>query len=101
MLDLSLEALEKGGPGSGNFDHAGRPGEVGGRVVKVAVMTRQKMLETRKLQLEAGNCSHLNKAVYTRIQSMGDYILTSSVGRTFLKKALQRRAGLISLSAII
>jgi hypothetical protein len=30
LLGLSEEPVERGGPGSGHFEHAGRPGEVGG-----------------------------------------------------------------------
>jgi len=39
-LSAKLRAI-KGGPGSGNHDHAGRPGEVGGSAPKGAAVTER------------------------------------------------------------
>lgn len=51
-LEAFLKSREFGGPGSGNFDHAGRPGEVGGSSSDGGIVATRSGKTTGKIATE-------------------------------------------------
>lgn len=60
IADVVLEAHSKGGPGSGNFGHAGRPGEVGGSAPREEVPS---LLTGRPIAIQRPGGSMLDRHV--------------------------------------
>lgn len=77
--------LEKGGPGSGNWGHAGRPGQVGGSVAQGGMpLTSEEKREFASIRISAGR---LDRFLTPRFRLKQDYAGLKDVEKAEVLKA--------------
>jgi len=71
---------EKGGPGSGNFGHEGRPGEVGGSAEDAAKERKEKLSQLKEQMVEAERRAQSAFRKYEKVKREAAKATTSLLG---------------------
>ena len=87
----NLERLLNGGPGSGNFGHAGRPGKVGGSSKEGGSLGSEENRRRGEARYRNQNVAHREMSYVMRAAHKGDKVSLSDVeNEPSIKKAFER-----------